>query len=815
MDAESIFLHATELPAAARSSYLDTACGGDAALRSKVEALLAAEKALDAGFLEPRAPMPERVGPWRLLREIGAGGMGAVYLAERADAAYQQQAAVKLIRADLASDDLRKRFQRERQLLATLSHPHIARLLDGGVAEDGQPYLIMEYVDGQPIDEYCRQRALGIDERLQLFLAVCDAVVHAHRRLVIHRDLKPSNVLVSSGGVVKLLDFGIAKPIDDTAHTLTGVRLYSPRYASPEQIQGEAVGISSDVYSLGVLLYVLLSGSSPYGDDETSRTELERRVIAHAPPPPSAVAPAHWRRRLRGDLDVIVMMALRKEPARRYADVAALAADLQRHLGGQPVHAAPDSVGYRAGKFLRRNAIAATVAGVAAILLVAATIISTSLWWQADRAQRQARQVSAFLQETLSSLDPEVARGRDTALLRDLIDKAAGQLDAGFAGSPDVAADLHRTLGVSYRSIAHYDEATGHLERAATYRPDDVAILTDLGTTHFAAGRYEESISVLEEALARKPTPWIRYHLGRVLEAVGRYDEAEVFLRTAVAGIDSAGLAMAQRGLGNFLIYNRQQHAEAESLLTAALSLDPPGLERPTILTALATSHRYRGELASADSLQRAALADYRQLLADDHPTVANAKDQLATILQHRGDLDGAEILFREAVKAMRTGLGSDHRDVATSLNNLAGVLRLTGQHAEAESLFVEAARIYRESLGPDHAWMGIVLASLAANRFALAAWDSAETAARESLRIHRLHWAPDSWRVAVVENLLGATYSVQSRYAAAETLLVSSLAKLEATVGDDHAATQMARQRLDDLYTRWPEGRSRQTRSR
>ena len=363
-EADALFDAALDLPPGEREAYVDRACEGDSELSTAVRRLLRAHERAE-GFLataasEMAAPLlvealsgaahPERVGAYRVVREIGRGGMGAVYLAERDDGQFRQRAALKLARGGIGTDYLTRRFLEERQILASLEHPHIARLLDGGVTEDGLPWFAMEYVEGQPIDAYCDARGLTIEQRLKLFLDVCGAVQYAHRNLVIHRDLKPSNILVTSDGSLKLLDFGIARLLapghEVTAEfPVSGVRLMTPAYASPEQIRGESVTTASDVYALGVLLYELLTGSHPFRTPGVETAELQRRVLEERPARPSAVATLSPNRvgRLRGDLDAIVLKALEKSPERRYATAEQLATDVQRHLASRPVAARPDT----------------------------------------------------------------------------------------------------------------------------------------------------------------------------------------------------------------------------------------------------------------------------------------------------------------------------------------------------------------------------------------------------------------------------------------------------------------------------------------
>ena len=492
---ETLFQAALDRSPAERPAFLDHACGGDADLRREVEAMLAADA--QAGAFLMASPLGEakpwpttpyggpmagrRVGAYRLLREIGQGGMGSVYLAERADAAFQKQVAVKFLRHGLGAEAARRRFHSERQILARLDHPHIARLLDGGTAEGGWPYIVMEYVEGQPIDAYCAERSRSVSERLRLFRSVCAAVGYAHQHLVVHRDLKPSNILVTPAGEPKLLDFGIAKlldpgPADLIVDTATAARPMTPQYASPEQARGEPVTTASDVYSLGVLLYELLTGSRPYQVQGHTPQQVERIICDTEPPKPSAAAPrlGRW---LTGDLDNIVGMALRKEPARRYTSVQEFSEDIRRHMENQPVVATSDTFRYRLRKFLRRHR-----AGVAAATLILITLLGgvTATLWQAREARRQRARAEQRLVETrqfaqalMFDFHNDLMRVPGTTpIRRRLVQKALEHLNhlAKDAGDDptlqlDLAAAYHRLgMAQSHSTAASLGDTRGALE---------------------------------------------------------------------------------------------------------------------------------------------------------------------------------------------------------------------------------------------------------------------------------------------------------------------------------------------------------------
>ncbi len=512
--ARAIFDELIDLPLPQREPRLLVACGGDAALLAEVRSLLAADVEDDGPgrtstlALNRAAPdlldelgeeaqrktadawIGTRLGAWQLQRQIGRGGMGAVYLAERADGAYQQQAAVKLVRADWDSDELLRRFHAERQILAQLSHPNIARLLDGGLSNDGKPYLVLEYVSGHNFIEHCDTLRLGIGQRLALFLTVCSAVEHAHRNLIVHRDLKPSNILVGDDGQVKLLDFGIAKMLEtDGARTATAARTFTPEYAAPEQVRGEPVTTSVDVHALGLLLFELLSGERPYAASASTPAAQERAILELEPPPPSRASrtdrqqaitladardtdPATLSAMLRGDLDAIVLTALRKDPAQRYASVSVLADDVRRYLSKQPVQARQGHFRYHATRFLQRHALAAGLSAMAVLILIGGLLLSL---WQAEQTRQQrdlarieaekATAVAGFLTELLRGANPLYTDGASPTA-RDLLDTAVQRIDEQTDMGVEVRASLLNTMGSAYRALEQHAVAESLFERA-------------------------------------------------------------------------------------------------------------------------------------------------------------------------------------------------------------------------------------------------------------------------------------------------------------------------------------------------------------
>src|ERR1700730_9994010 len=490
---KELFEAAVDLDSNQRASLLDKECGGDEPLRGKIESFLKSDEQTD-GFIEqpafaiPHDLFPDNVeesfagrqfGAYQIIREIGRGGLGAVYLAARADDEYRKQVAIKVIRRGLDTEDILRRFRTERQILAQLDHPNIARLIDGGTTDDGLPYFCMEYVKGEPINAYCNANALPTTERLKLFRKVCAAVTYAHQNLVIHRDLKPSNILVTQEGEPKLLDFGIAKLLSagDELFTqpLPALRVLTPEYASPEQVKGDKIMTTSDVYSLGVLLYELLTGQRPYRLKTRTPEEIARAITEQRPNRPSpAVASASsrwsmgWKPKsyLRGDLDNIVLMAMRKEPARRYSSVGQFSEDIRRHLEGLPVRARKDTVAYRTSKFVNRHRIGVAAAALVLLSLVGG-FVATLVQVQTVRRERaKAEAISGFLQKTLHASDPSMnLSGQPT--VKDILDDASKRLATEeLSDQPEVRAELQRIIGASYLALGQYDLAQQNLMAA-------------------------------------------------------------------------------------------------------------------------------------------------------------------------------------------------------------------------------------------------------------------------------------------------------------------------------------------------------------
>jgi serine/threonine-protein kinase len=800
---EAILDDVLELGPTERAAALDRACGGDRRLREQVDRLVAADSdaasfletpaaeyaaglvraAADANDAIADAEAPgDVVGPYRLIREIGRGGMGRVFLAGRADGQFEQQVALKLVRYGQSGDEILQRFLRERQILARLQHPNIARLLDGGVTSDGRPYFAMEYVVGDPITAYCDARTLSVDARLDLFTAVCDAVQYAHQNLVVHRDLKPTNTLVTSDGQVKLLDFGIAKLLheEDSATDATLTRLGSgpmtPEYAAPEQVRGDPVTTATDVYALGALVYELLTGRGPHRLKRLTAAEVERAITERDVERPSSAAQPQLRRELRGDLDTMVMQALQKEPARRYASAGAFAEDIRRFRKGLPIAARRDSAQYRAGKFVRRHALGVAATGLVLLSLVAG-LIGTA--WQARVASREAakaQEVSRFLARLFEVADPATANASKITA-RELLDRGAARIETDLSAQPDVQADMMLLLGRIYRELSVFDRAQPLVERSLALRRS-------------LAGRDDAQVA---DAMAE---------LGRLSLAAGHPDEAEriqretLALRRARLGPDHRDVGQTMRDLALVLDF-RGKYAEAETLQREALALHQRlfGAEHPEVASDL---DGLRGILARQGQMQPAAAAarqslEMRQkLLGPDHLDTATAMNNLATVLREMWELAEAERLFRQVLEFDLRRLGHLHSNTATVTNNLAGVLRDRGQYDEAERLFRTALDLDRQLFGPEHYYNATVLNNLASVLVLKGSNDEADARYREALAMFRGVYGDNHWWIGAVQGGLAGVLSAKGD-PGAEALYREALARLERSLGETHLRLEPA----------------------
>jgi serine/threonine-protein kinase len=733
--------------------------------------------------------------------------MGVVYLAERDDDAFERRVALKLIRGGPGSSEIVRRFLQERQILARLDHPGIARLLDGGSTADGRPYLVMEHVEGEPIDAFCRTRGSTVGERLELVVAICSAVDYAHRNLVVHRDLKPGNVLVAADATPKLLDFGIAKLLHSdlsgqtVAPTRAGLRVMTPDYASPEQMRGEAITTATDVYSLGVMLYELVAGRPPYELGGRALPEIARVICEHQPPPPSTAErgepPAAAgggrfpHRRLHSDLDAIVLKALRKEPEQRYASAEQLAADLRRHLDGLPVLARQGSLGYRASKFVRRHRLGVAAAAGFAMLLA---LFVTSMALQVARTSRaleraegeaaKAAAVQAFLTETLDAADPESNDGRQLTV-QEALDRARQRLASSFAEQPEIAAAVQLQVGRLYSNLGRYDDAEPLVRQALATRrsllpavhADLAEALEDLGLLLGRSGRAAESEPLFREALAIRRelggpgAPEVAENLDRMASvafAAGDPRRAAELERAAVdvhrqgSGDREAQLVHALSSLAGF---ERESGdlAAAEAALREASDVldrlhDPPLKTRGEVEMQLGTLLEAQGRYEEAELPLRKNLATQRQLFGDEHHWVALGLVRLGTVLTRQGRHDDAEGPLREGVAMLQRVLTADHPDLTAARNNLALLLGERGDLAEAAELLREVSEVQRRVM-PGHPFLGVTLRNLGLVEMRLASHRDARRHFDEALAIHRHHHGEDHPRTAL--SLLALAWAV------------------------------------------------------
>ena len=681
---EAVLDEVLDTPAHGRAALLAERTAGDPELRREVESLLAAHG--EAGsFLEtPAVDFGAVFGVWRIERELGRGGMGAVYLATRADGQFEQRVALKVVKRGMDSAEIVRRFRAERQILARLDHPNIARLVDGGTAPppDGRPWLALDYVEGEPITRTAEQRGLDVTARVLLFEQVCEAVRYAHQNLVVHRDLKPSNILVTPSGEVKLLDFGIAKVLhgqaeDGTTDTAFGSRALTPEYGAPEQVRGESVTTKTDVYALGAVLYELLTGRRAHNLPDRSLPEVLRVVCEVEPLRPSLAAGPKVARVLAGDLDTIILKALQKEPARRYESVEALLDDLRRYRTGLPVRARPDSRRYRFGKFVRRYRVAVTAAAIAVLALVGG--LAAALW-QAQSARHEAARAKQVKDVAVRMFEVSVIMqpGQQVIYPRELLDQGAHQVDSGLAREPALRQELLARLGRINRTLGYYAEADSLFARALR------AARVAFGPRHLEVAARLEELAAL-----RRDRDDDQGALGALREALD--------IRRALQGPrDPATLASAD-ALALTLGY-AGSIAGAESLLVQSLAsrmADALGTARR--LELLGTLRAERHDLQGADSAWSAALA-----LAGGRPgadSIARAAlDGLVATREALGDAPGAERFARR-----RLALARGSTETADAQAALAQALAEQGKDTEAESLLVRALATQRRELGDDH----------------------------------------------------------------------------------------------------------------
>jgi len=841
---ERLFRAALLHPPGERTSFLDAACDDDE-LRREVESLLAADAHAegndfldqpatgllgdlgDASSLPTDTLVGEQVGPYRVLRPLGEGGMGAVYLAVR-ETPFLRHVALKVIRGRTPAPEVLRRFEQERQILASLDHPGIARLIEGGLTDDGLPYFAMEYVEGRPITTYCDEHRLGIDERLDLFRSVCEAVHAAHQNLVLHRDLKPSNILVTSAREVKLLDFGIAKLLNPNLSpaampiTQTALRMLTPEYASPEQVRGEGLSTASDVYGLGIVLYELLAGDRPYRLTRGSAEEMVRAVIEVDPERPStavsrdkrisrpdgttdvitatsisearAASPERLRRSLRGDLDAIVLKALRKEPRQRYPSAEALVQDIERYQKGEPVLAHQGSRGYRLGKLVRRHR-----AETALIAVVLASILGFALYSSAqahrleverDRAQTEAEkaeEVSSFLVSLFEQADPTATRG-DTLTARQMLAAGATRVETELEGQPEVQAAVLHPIARAYRSLGRDDLARPLLERSVTLRraalgddaPETLEALFDLGMLYETAGEMDPASTTFEEVLERRRArlgdthpELIRplYRLGLIRHIAGRSEAADSLFgewEALLNRLPEDDNPLLSEGLSGYsdLLFTQRRYEEAEPYIRRALAMD-------------------------------------RRIYGNQSAAVGYDLNRLAELLNVTERPQEAEEVARESVEIHRLLYPDGHRELGASLQSLGESAQLQGRYAEADSLFHEDLVIRRRVYGDDHFSTARSLTLLGRLHYDQGELTEAERYYRAAVDIFTSRFGTTFLTTIQHRQELADVLIDMGRHREAERMLLADYAAVEGR-GPEARIVQGTLRRLVRLYEAW-----------
>jgi serine/threonine-protein kinase len=808
---QDLFHQACDLPEAEQEAFLLTRSESEPEILATVRAMLREDREsnlLDRDvaetaqqILQDQGDLPDRgarrFGPYRLVRIVGEGGMGVVYLAHRDD--LDSTAAIKILRDAWVSPARQERFAAEQRTLAQLTHDSIARLYDAGALDDGTPWIAMEYVEGVPLTTYCKEHSCSITERLRLFRAVCDAVQHAHQHLVIHRDLKPSNILVTATGSIKLLDFGIAKQLSSLdpqdEQTRTALRLLTPAYAAPEQVRGDRVGVATDGYALGVVLYELLAGQLPF--DLSSRTpgEVETMILSTEPvrpsqygrltPAGSSVNRAGW-----ADLDVLCLTAMQKDPSRRYATVADLARDVDHYRSGQPLEARPDSAGYRLGKFVRRNRIPVAVATAVLLMVIGLvtfyTVRLTAARNEALAEAARAQRIQRFTMNLFQGGDKE-AGPADSLKVISLVDR--GLVEARtLSVEPAVQSEMFETLGSIYEKLGNLGRAESLLTRAVAQRRTQspfgsaelVQSLLALAVLRVSQAKFEDAERLVREAIATGERVLPPDHpalaeaatsLAHVLQERGRYEEA-------IAAAEDA-VHRYRRTTGS------------------AVGRSAPTLELAGAMGLLADAHFYAGHYPTSDSINQEVLSAYRGLYGDRHPLVAQTLANLGAAQQERGNYADAEGYHRQALAIYRGFYGEEHYETAYALTMLARALIFEDKLVEADSLLRRALGIRERVYGPDHPSVASTVNELGNLAVTADRLDDAERYFSRMIDIYRKAYGEKHYLLGIAQANLGTVFMRRQDNPRAESLFRSALAVYATTLEPGHVNVGITRIKL------------------
>lgn len=825
---KEIFHPATELSGEERMKFVAESCRDDVELRGEVLALLASHDEPQPSIDSPSHTVTDfvtglgdaslvgkQIGVYQIEREIGRGGMGSVFLARRAADEFEQVVAIKLIKRGFDTHEIISRFKHERRILAALDHPYITRLFDGGTTDDGRPYLVMEHIEGLPLTTYCDEKKLGVEDRLRLFLKVCSAVSYAHSNLVIHRDLKPSNILVTADGNPKLLDFGVAKLLSpdrfDTVGTIHGSRAMTPCYASPEQIDNKKITVASDIYSLGVVLYELLSGRLPFKFRSMRLDEISK-TLAEVPPawPSAAVVRGgdsqsaekvaasrgmgveRLRRTLLGDLDTIVLMAMRKEPERRYASPMRFADDIENYLKGRPIEGRKDSLGYRTVKFVQRNkAGVAAGAGIAASLIggfIAVSRQARKAQRERDRAvasARKAENINRFAKKVLESAQPG-NRGKDVRFI-EVMAETEEALERDFSEQPEERSELLSTLGLTYLSLGIFDKAENCIRKALEIRREIYP---------------RRALQVAESC-------WnfakLQHAKGLLKEAEPYYLEAEeIFLEHR--GPLSVRLAGIKTDLGHLLALTGRHeesidsHKEALTIRRRRLGNDHPDVamslgETGNVLAMM------MGRYEESIPYQREALRILQRFHKGDHPDIAKTYLYLGSAV-HRMDPQAAIDYAKEALAMRLRIFDPSHPDVAWANYNIGYYLVREGKGAEAVGFAKAVVKMVGAGLPKEHAVVSSTYLMLGRGFILEKDYEKAMRAFEECFQLRRATLPADHWLISTVEGFMGYALALSGRVDEGVARMSASHAALAEKLGHDHAQTKEALERLLEFQT-------------
>jgi serine/threonine protein kinase/tetratricopeptide (TPR) repeat protein len=868
-EAEAIFQAAADLSPGERDALLAERCGTDSELRAFVDQLLADDDSGMGSFLQPgeadvtssstaspsQAGDSESIGPYRVLEMIGEGGMGTVYAAQQTTPV-RRKVAVKVIKAGMDSRQAIARFEAERQALALMDHPNIARVLDAGETEQARLYFVMDLVKGEPITDYCDRRALSTRERLQLFIPVCHAVQHAHQKGIIHRDLKPSNILVTltdGQPVPKVIDFGIAKattaPLTDlTLHTQQGQVIGTPAYMSPEQAEMGPLDLDtrSDIYSLGVVLYELLAGAPPFDPQalrQASFTEVRRIIREREPPKPSAKVSTAGRdatdigkrhhtdprtlvRQLKGELDWIVLRAIEKDRTRRYETASALATDIGRFLRDEPVQARPPSGAYRIRKFAKRHRVGLGVATTVLITLVGALIYSALQWRRTEDARQEAEAVTEFLAEMLGSVSPE-HEGRDVKV-QDVLEEAERTVGERFADRPRIEARLRHTIAAAYHALGQYEIAARQGQRAVDIRsrvlgPDDPETLQSrygLAYTYGLGVDTDDAVVIIEDVLARQRRVLGDEHedtlnstrlLILLYKDQRRYQKAESLATDAIRamrrtlGEDHFQVRELEYTLA-MVLERQQRYEEAVALMEPVVRAvreragddDPLTLEYMHVLARL---YAKTGRFAEAEPLHLKVVEGRRRVVGEDSPWTMRALEALAYMYTCQGRFEEAERTYRDTIELASRTRGEEDNRTVTAKDDLAWMFTRQGRYDDAESLLVEVVDVRRRRGGPEEPATLIAMRRLALAYRGQARYDEAEQLLRDTLEIQRRVLGEEHQETLSTMYSLGRVYGKQGRFREAASLFARTLEGRRRVLGGENPNTLWSQHYLGWVY--------------